>query len=148
MAIHLRLERDWEGAGFCDVGRFPVRRCWEADEVAARTAAVRARRNVSGVALVYARHNLDVARHPIRLASFGGAATVLPDMVSAAGARAMASYTIQALIQLFVAVRAPGGFAGSSFDRAVGAARRAPPQPVLCVRLQRGAERLRAEAGG
>ena len=128
MAIHLRLERDWEGAGFCDVGRFPVRRCWEADEVAARTAAVRARRNVSGVALVYARHNLDVARHPIRLASFGGAATVLPDMVSATGARATASYTIQALIQLFVAVRAPGGFAGnaySSFDRAVGALRAA-----------------------
>ena len=132
MAIHLRLERDWEGAGFCDVGRFPVRRCWEADEVAARTAAVRARRNVSGVALVYARHNLDVARHPIRLASFGGAATVLPDMVSAAGARATASYTINRSSS-FSSRCARGRLRRECVlelrPRGRGAACRAPPRP-------------------
>lgn len=57
--VHLRIERDWWfDSGFCNLRRYPVRRCYPPSEVAAVTRAHRHRRGATGTVLFYAEENV------------------------------------------------------------------------------------------
>ena len=118
-AIHLRIEQDWWlESGFCNVNRYPVRRCIPPAEAAAVTSGHRLRHGTTGAVLLYAANNLAPGNPPISHADFGAQTVKLR-------IREELPYTIRAAAEFFLASGAPAGFYGNSvstFSRGVSAA--------------------------